>query len=155
MKRTALLIALAAAACGKSAASDKPAPAKPPTGAPVAVEVASIGKDSVEVDVYNFADKPVAAYDFMFRYHDKDGKILAVQPGTPFEGKIDRMSMSGRRYICDPGKWAHLEVDMLHVPAGATRADGLVERVRSTDGTKIDDLWSLPPGGSLDDWPVK
>ncbi len=149
-----VLVIAAAAACGKSA-SDKPAPAKPATGAPVAVEVASVGKDSAEVDVYDFSDKAVAGYDFMFRYYDKDGKVLKVQPGTPFEGTIDHMSMSGRKYMCDPGKWAHFTVKMLNVPAGAVRADALADQVRSTDGTNVNDLWSLPPTASRDEWPIK
>jgi hypothetical protein len=154
MRTQGIVLALFIAACGKGGSS-RPAPAKPPTGAPVAVEATVSGKDAVEVDVYDFSDKSVAAYDLMFRYHDKDGKVLKVQPGTPFEGVIDRMSVSGREYMCAPGQWAHFKVDMLHVPDGAVKVDALVDRVRSTDGTKIDDLWKLPPSASMDEWPAK
>ncbi|HTJ40438.1 MAG TPA: hypothetical protein VL463_00020 [Kofleriaceae bacterium] len=154
MKR-ALLSILFVAACGKGGSSDKPAPAKPPTGAPVAVEGTISGKDSVDVDVYNFADKPTALYDFMFRYHDKDGKVMKVKAGTPFESTIDRMSMSGRHFMCDPAHWCHFKVDMLNPPDGAKTVDALVDRVGSTDGTKIDDLWKLESTGGMDEWPVK
>ncbi len=152
MKRAALVLAFAAA-CGSSK-SDKPAPAKPSTGAPVAVEVTKLDKGKVEVDVYDFSDKPVAAYGFLFRYYDKDGKIITLQKGTPFEGLVDHMSVSGRKYMCDPGKWAHFTVEMLNTPAEAVKADALVDMVRSTDGTTISDLWSLP-NGDPSVWPVK
>jgi len=144
-----------AAACGKGgdAVADKPAPAKPATGAPVALEVTAVGKDSVEVDAYDFSDKAVAGYGFLFRYHDKDGKILKVKPGTPFESEIDHMSVSGRRFMVEAGKWGHFTVDHLSVPDGAVKADALVDMVRWTDGTKVDDLWSLPAGPDV--WPVK
>jgi hypothetical protein len=154
MRTQGIALALFVAACGKGGSSARPAPARPPTGAPVAVEATVSGKDAVDVDLYDFSDKAVAGYGFLFRYH-KDGKVLTVQPGTPFASPIDRMSVSGRKYMCAPGTWAHFKVDMLHVPDGAVKVDALVDMVRSTDGTKIDDLWQLQSTGSLDEWPVK
>ena len=154
MKRAALALALAAAACGKSGSADKPAPPKPPTGAPVAVQVTKLEKGKVEVDLYDFSDKAVAGYGFLFRYYDKDGKIITLQKGTPFEGPIDHMSVSGRDYMCEPHKWTHFTVDMLNTPPEAVKADALVDMVRSTDGTKVEDLWRAPPSVT-DEWPVK
>ncbi|MCE9574926.1 MAG: hypothetical protein K8W52_17385 [Deltaproteobacteria bacterium] len=153
---SALFSITLAAACGKGgdAVADKPAPAKPATGAPVALEVTAIGKDSVEIDAYDFSDKAVAGYGFLFRYHDKDGKILKVKSGTPFESEIDHMSVSGRRFKVEAGTWGHFTIDHLSVPEGAVKADALVDMVRWTDGTKVEDLWSLPPGNP-DQWPAK
>ncbi len=141
-------------ACGGDKKS-KPAPEKPFTGAPVAVEVTKINKGSVDVDVYNFADKPVVAYWFLVRYKDADGKVLKVKPGTPFESETDHMSMSGNRYKTAPNSWTSMEIDMLSVPEGTKTAEVIVKSVSAAtaDGKMVEDteLWKLDGMG----WPAQ
>jgi hypothetical protein len=140
-------------ACGGKKDS-KPAPAKPFTGAPVAVEVTKLNKDSVDVDVYNFADRPVVAYWFLIRYKDADGKVLKVKPGTPFEKDSEFMTMSGNKYKTAPSSWSSFRIEMLEPPDGAKTAEVIVRSVSaaSKDGTMVEDdaLWELQGM----DWPA-
>jgi hypothetical protein len=150
----AIVIGLVLAACGSKDAG-KPAPEQPFTGAPVAFVVDSIEKEGVKGRAYNFSDKTVASYQFVVQYKDKDGKVLKVKPGTPFEKDFDFMSMSGRKYSAKPKSWVELEIDMLEVPAGAATAEVMVTRVGAIDagGTRIEDLWEYE-GGSFE-WPAR
>ena len=142
------------AACGSKEAS-KPPPEQPFTGAPVAFVVDSLLKDGVKGRAYNFSDKTIASYQFVIQYKDKDGKVLKVKPGTPFEKELDFMSMSGRKHSVKPKSWVEIEIDMLEVPEGAASAEVMVTRLGAVaaDGNRIEDLWEYE-GGSFE-WPVK
>jgi hypothetical protein len=140
------------AACGKD--GGKPPPEKHWSGSPVACVVDKIGPDSVDISAYNFADKPTAQYMFLIQYKDKDGNVLKVKPGTPFEDDHEFMSMSGRSFMIQPKAWATMTIDMLEPPAGAASAEVIASKVGVVvDGQKIEDYWELEGGWS--DWPAK
>lgn len=142
------------AACGKKE-SGKPPPAQPWTGAPVAVVVDKINQDGVDISAYNFSDKTTAQYVFLVQYKDKDGKVLKVKPGTPFEKEFDFMSMSGRSFKIEPKSWSTMTIDMLEPPDGAVTAEAVVSSVGviAADGNKLEDYWELETGSF--EWPVK
>src|SRR5262245_12640685 len=129
-------------ACGKGGAKGKPPPDRPYTGAPVTVIVDKIkSKEALDVSIYNFSDKKLAGWWLMFRDYDKDGNVLKLKPGTPFEDDHDFMSLSGNDFLCEPTAWCSFEVDMLEIPEGTVRADSLARTVRSlqADGFHFDD----------------
>ncbi len=148
------LVVVILAACGGKKYS-KPPPKRPFTGAPVAVEVTKINKGSVDVDVYNFADRPIVSYWFLVRYKDADGKVMMVQPGTSFEKDHEFMTMSGNKYKTGPNSWSSMRIDMLEVPEGAKTAEVIVRSVSaaSADGKMVEDdaLWELDGMG----WPAE
>ena len=131
--------------CGSKKA--KPAPDKPFTGAPVAVVVDKINKDSLDVSVYNFADRAVVMYWFLIRYKDADGEVMKIKPGTAFESETEHMSVSGNKYKTNPNSWSSLEISMLDVPEDAKTAEVIVKSVSAMakDGVTIEeaDLWSM------------
>lgn len=150
-----LALLAAAAACGKDAAPSKPPPEAPYTGAPVAVIVDKLEKDTASLSLYNFSDKKVAGYWLLFRYYDKDGKLLRVKVGTPFESDHDFMTLTGNKFLCKPKAWCSFEVDHLEIPEGAVRGESLVRTVRAVaaDGFHMEEepLWELD---SME-WPEK
>jgi hypothetical protein len=159
--RTSLRVAFAllvAAACGKGKGSDRPVPAQPRNGSPVAVEFGEFipGKRGegrgVRAHVYNLGDKKAAGYVILARYYDKDGKLLKVKPGTPFEKDSEFMSLAGRKYMCEPKAWATLDIDMFEAPAEAVKAELVASKVDAVgaDGMKVEDWFSQP---SWSDWP--
>ena len=120
--------------CGKKSGSNEPPPAQPATGSPVAAEAKGfkVGSDrggSVDVKLYNFTDKKVAQYMLLFRYSDASGNVLKVKEGTPFEKDHDFMSLSGKRFTCQPKSWCSFKVDNLDVPAKTAKVEVLVSDV--------------------------
>jgi hypothetical protein len=120
--------------CGKKSGSNEPPPAQPATGSPVAAEAKGfkVGSDrggSVDVKLYNFTDKKVAQYMLLFRYSDAGGNVLKVKEGTPFEKDHDFMSLSGKRFTCQPKSWCSFKVDNLDVPAKTAKVEVLVSDV--------------------------
>ncbi len=151
------LLFLLVAACGKdSKGGGGPAPAEPQTGAPVAFEVVKVrAPDTLDVRVYNFSDKTFATYAILLRYYDKDGKVLIVKPGTPFEKDHDFWSMSGRGFISKPKQWTSFELDHLELPEGTAKAEILASSVTAVkaDGMTMDEepTWRLEHSM---DWPT-
>lgn len=154
MSIPALVLALvvALAACGGDKKS-KPAPEKPSTGAPVAVVVDKLGKEALDVSVYNFADQPIGMYWFLIRYKDKDGKVVIVKPGTPFEKDHTFITVSGNKYKTNPKSWSSMQIEPMDIPEGAASAEVIVRSVNaiSKDGATIEteSLWELDADG----WP--
>ncbi len=131
---------------------DRPAPERPFTGAPVAFVVDKVNPQSLDVSAYNFADKMVGGYGLLIRYLRADG--TPVPPPNAFGGRDHRTwSVSGGAYRVPPGKWRTFTLERLETPAGATRAEILVDTVRATDGIKIDQepLWQSTSFG----WPKR
>lgn len=141
-------------ACGGEKKESRPPPEKPFTGAPVAVVVDKVGEDSIDVSIYNFADKPVAMYWFLIRFKDKDGKVLKYKPGTPFEDDNTFTTMSGNKYKTNAKSWSHFEIDMLEIPEGTASAEVLVRSVHAIakDNLTIeqDPLWEMQDN----EWPA-
>ena len=140
-------------ACGGSKSSE-PAPAQPPTGAPMAVQATSLKaagdmNGEAEVKAYNFSDKKITSYTLLFRYKDASGNVLKVKPGTAFEKEHDFMSLSGNKYACEPKSWCTTKVEMLSVPKDAKTADVVAARIADAEGKE---LFALPEG-SLE-WPA-
>lgn len=160
MKRRNVLLALAAftlVACGGDGKS-RPAPEPPWTGAPVAVVVDQVTPpETLQVSLYNFSDKKTATYMLLFRYYDKDGNLLKVQPGTSFEKDHDFMSVSGRSYVAPSKGWVSFELDHMNVPANAVRAEGVVGSVTAVgpDGLHMEEnpMFELEDGWMH--WPEK
>lgn len=128
------------------------APEKPFTGAPVAFVVDKVSPKSLDVSAYNFADKMVGGYGLVIRYLKADGTV--VPPPNAFAGRdYVTWSISGSSYRVPPGKWRSFTLDRLETPAGATRAEILVDAVRTTDGIKIDQepIWRSSTSG----WPKR
>lgn len=131
---------------------NRPAPERPFTGAPVAFVVDKVGPKSLDVSAYNFADKKVGGYGLVIRYLKADGTV--VPPPNTFSGRdYLSWSVSGSTYLVPPGKWRSFTLDRLETPAGATRAEILVDAVRATDGIKIEQapLWQSSTTG----WPKR
>ena len=131
---------------------DRPAPERPFTGAPVAFVVDKLGPKSLEVSAYNFGDKMVGGYGLVIRYLKADG--TPVPPPNTFAGRdYLSWSISGSSYRVPPGKWRSFTLDRLETPPGATRAEILVDAVRTTDGIKIDQepVWRSTTFG----WPKR
>jgi hypothetical protein len=157
LMRKLLIIGIVLAACGGKKASNEPPPPQPSTGAPIAFEAKSFkpGKDrggSVDVKAYNFSDKKVAQYWLLFRYTDAGGNVLKVKPGTPFEKDYDFMSLSGRKFTCEPKSWCSFKVDNLDVPDKTAKVEVLARSVTALkDDVKFEDkpLFELPGM----DWP--
>jgi hypothetical protein len=124
----ALALALSAA-CSKTGANDS-APSKPATGAPVAFELTSLSKDGLSLRAYNFTDKELTTFEVNVRYKDAQGKVLKVQPGSPFAKDYEHVSFSGTKYAEAPGKWTTLKLDsqILHVPSDAAKAEVMLTR---------------------------
>jgi len=150
MKNVAFACVLLSAVAG---CKKNDAPPRPANGAPVLFEVSNPKaggdhKGSISARVYNFADETTAHYDVVIQYKDKDGKVLAVNKGTPFEQNFETWSFSGGSWMCDPKQWCDLrELDHLDVPEGAVTAAMLPTKITGTkDRVKIDDapLWSGP-----------
>lgn len=151
----ALVVALAA--CGKGSGADAPPPAKPSNGGPISAEFVEFtpgddGERALKVKLYNHGDKTAVGYVILARFYDGQGTLLKVKPGTPFEDDSSFMSLSGRKYKCEPGKWATLDVEMMEVPAEATRAEVMVSKVdaMSADGTRSEDWWGQD---NWSEWP--
>jgi hypothetical protein len=152
--RKLLVLGFVLAACGKK--SSEPPPPQPATGAPIAFEAKSFkpGEDrkgSIDVKAYNFADKDIAQYWLLFRYHDAAGAVLKVQPGTPFEKDFDFMSLSGGRYTCSAKSWCSFTIKNLNVPANTAKIEVLARSVSAVKDGKIEDkpLFEIPGM----DWP--
>ncbi len=131
---------------------NRPAPERPFTGAPVAFVVDKVNAQSLDVSIYNFGDKMVGGYGLLIRYLRADGS--PVPPPNAVGGR-DYMtwSISGTSYRVPPGKWRSFTLDRLETPAGATRAEILVDIVRTTDGLRIDPepMWQSKSFG----WPKR
>ena len=146
------------AACGGKKESSDPPPPKPSTGAPIAFVAKGFkaGTDrggSVDVAGYNFGDKPVAQYWLLFQYSDAAGNVLRVKQGTPFEKDHDFMTLSGRKYTCEPKSWCSFKVDNLDVPEKTAKVEVLAKSVTAIKDGKFED----EPLFELDtmDWPGK
>ena len=145
MRKLLVLGFVAVAACGGNKASNDPPPARPSTGAPIALEAKrfTVGGErggSVEVRAYNFADKKVAQYWLLFRYTDAAGAVLKVKPGTPFEKDFDFMTLSGKRFACEPKSWCSFKIDNLDVPAATAKVEVLAKSVTALkDGMTFED----------------
>lgn len=125
--------------------SKSDSPQRPFTGAPAAVEVQRIDKEQedIRVRVYNFADKETGALSFRYRFLDKDGKLV---------GKVDFMSTAGPSSRIKPKAWGELAVSVFEVPAGAVKAEVLVDGVTYMDETR----WKLDEEFSAETkWPAK
>ncbi|HEY5920045.1 MAG TPA: hypothetical protein VIV11_00180 [Kofleriaceae bacterium] len=155
--RKLLILGFVLAACGSKKGSNDPPPPQPSTGAPIAFEAKSFktGADrggSVDVKAYNFSDKKVAQYMLLFRYSDASGAVLKVKPGTPFEKDHDFMSLSGKRYMCQPKSWCSFTIKNLDVPDKTAKVEVLAKSVTALkDDVNFEDkeLFSLPGM----DWP--
>ncbi|MEZ4401566.1 MAG: hypothetical protein R3B06_16190 [Kofleriaceae bacterium] len=155
---TALSVSSAACKGGSSSAA---APPQPPNGAPIAfvVEKFTPGADrdgKVAIKAYNFSDKTVARYTIAARFTDKDGAVLKVGVGTPFEKDAAWTSMSGRTYACKPKAWCQFEIEMIEVPAATAKAEVALTSAGAlaADGATFEDdeLWSSDKG--MSDWPL-
>ena len=153
VRAAAVVLVLLLAACGSKDAK-KPPPEAPWTGSPVGVVVDKINKDSVEISAYNFSDKTTVQYVFLLQYKDKDGNVLKVKPGTPFEDDHEFMSMSGRKFSIAPKSWTSMTIEMVEPPEGTATAEVLASKVDVLgEGNKVEDHWELEGGWS--DWPAK
>jgi hypothetical protein len=157
--RKLLVLGFVLAACGGKEASNEPPPAQPSTGAPIAFVATSFkpGADrtgSVEVKAYNFSDKKVAQYWLLFRYSDATGAVLKVKPGTPFEKDHDFMTLSGKRFLCEPKSWCSFKITNLDVPDTTAKVEVLAKSVTAlADGTKFEDAPLFEIKGM--DWPTE
>jgi hypothetical protein len=165
-RRASLLLALLLA-CGGSGGGDAkpeaeaagPPPAAPSTGAPIVFEATKLtpgekldGK--IAVKAYNFSDKSIAGYTMSARYKDKDGKVLKVSPGTPFEADFAWTSMQGKKFLCKPKSWCSFDISM-EVPPGATEAQVVLTSAQALkdDGMTFEeeDVWKSKDG--FGNWP--
>ena len=146
-----LLSIVAACSGGKS---DQPP--RPFTGAPIAVEVKGFHDETIDVRVYNFSDKEIINYNFLYRFLDKNGNPIKL---SDREGEVGGMSMQGPRMRVRPHQWQSFAIEIMDdVPAGAAKAEVLVEEVTAVDGDRLADkpLWKLDEPFSLPrKWPTK
>ena len=106
--------------------------------------------------MYNHGDKKAAGYVILAKFHDKDGKLLKVKPGTSFEKDFGFTSMSGgRKSMCEPKSHCTIDVWWPDIPEGAAKAEIVVSKVETVDsgGMQLKDWWTQQGGWS--DWPSK
>ncbi|MEZ4403349.1 MAG: hypothetical protein R3B06_25205 [Kofleriaceae bacterium] len=142
-------------------AADRPPPAAPGNGAPVAFVVRSVTPGarvagSVTVKGYNFSTATLATLGVAARFFDQAGAPLKVKIGTPFEQDVAWTTLSGSGIRCAPRSWCTFRLFGLEVPAATARAEVALTSATAlaADGHSVDPapLWKSPAGMTA--WPL-
>lgn len=137
MNSAGVLLVVVLCGCGGKKDGDGTSAAPPPapeTGAPLAfvVDKVKTGEEGeLAVRAYNFSDKKIAQYSVLMRYYDKDGAVVWIKPGTPFEDSYGSWSFSGKKYLCNPKRWCSFTLKRMEVPDSAVRAEILASSLRA------------------------
>ena len=132
---------------------DEPLP-KAINGAPLSAEFVEFTGDGltrrVKTTLYNHGPKTAGGYVLLVRYFDSNGELLRVRPGSAFESFSAFMSYSGAAFTILAKKRTTIEIENVHVPDKAYRAEVIATKVDAIEsGNNIH--WFTQPRWSA--WP--
>ena len=132
---------------------DEPLP-KAINGAPLSAEFIEFTGDGltrrVKTTLYNHGPKTAGGYVLLVRYFDSNGELLRVRPGSAFESFSAFMSYSGAAFTIPAEKRTTIEIENVHVPDKAHRAEVIATKVDAIEsGNNV--YWFTQPRWSA--WP--